>query len=128
LTNCNYLLAADRYYRLPLGRCVRRDRLPWYCESLPAVSFRSPRRNRRGCCFGTTHEICPVVCSAKRLAQKRSAPSRWLQLSVRKPGYLPFALAAYSSHSVAIDSIPVRKFSTLIHSSGACAFSPGSPN
>jgi len=34
---------------------------------------------------------------------------------------------ASSSYSIAIARIPRRKLSTLIHSSGAWAFSPGSP-
>ena len=40
-------------------------------------------------------------------------------------------LAAFSGtsivHNVAAARIPFRKFSSDIHSSGACAFSPGSP-
>src|SRR5450756_2114314 len=37
-------------------------------------------------------------------------------------------VAPYSSHGVAIARMPSLKFSSLIHSLGACAFSPGNPN
>src|SRR3981081_1146423 len=39
-----------------------------------------------------------------------------------------YRFAPYSSHRVAIARMPSLKFSSLIHSSGACAFSPGNPN